>query len=85
MTSPTTPEFRNLIGGRSMSGSGPVRAVVDPTTGERYAEARDSTDDDVDAACRAATDALHFGTVDENFTAYGPVSYTHLDVYKRQW
>ncbi len=58
MTSPTTPEFRNLIGGRSMSGSGPVRAVVDPTTGERYAEARDSTDDDVDAACRAATDAL---------------------------
>ena len=41
-----------------MPGSGPARAVVDPTTGEPYAEARDSTDDDVDAACRAAADAL---------------------------
>ena len=58
MTSPTTPEFHNVIGGRSLAGSGRVRAVVDPTTGEQYAEARDSTVDDVDTACRAAADAL---------------------------
>ena len=58
MTSPTIPEFTNVIGGRSVPGSGPGRAVIDPTTGERYAVARDSTGDDVDAACRAAADAL---------------------------
>jgi betaine-aldehyde dehydrogenase len=58
MTSPTIPEFHNVIAGRSVPGSGPARGIVDPTTGERYAEARDSTDVDVDTACRAAAEAL---------------------------
>jgi betaine-aldehyde dehydrogenase len=58
MTDPITLDLHNRIGGEPVVPSGPPRAVVDPTTGSAYAEARDSTPADVDRACAAASAAL---------------------------
>ncbi len=51
-------EIKNLIGAESVSPSGDPQDLVDPSTGEVFAQARVSTPEDVDAACRAAKDAF---------------------------
>ena len=51
-------QLQNFVGGQYVPGSGPVSDVVDPSTGETYAQAPGSTAGDVDAALRAAADAF---------------------------
>ena len=51
--------LRNFVGGEYVeSASGAWMDVVDPSTGQVYAQAPNSTADDVDAACRAARAAF---------------------------
>jgi betaine-aldehyde dehydrogenase len=51
--------LRNFIGGEYVeSTSGAVMDVVDPSTGQVYAQAPNSSADDVDRACRAAGEAF---------------------------
>jgi betaine-aldehyde dehydrogenase len=51
-------QLRNFVGGEFVPGSGPVSDVVDPSTGETFAQAPVSTAADVDAALRVAADAF---------------------------
>src|SRR5205807_3051512 len=51
--------LQNFVAGKEVdSAGGRTMALVDPSTGEPYAEAPLSGPDDVDAACRAAAEAF---------------------------
>jgi betaine-aldehyde dehydrogenase len=54
----TLQRLRNFVGGEPVDAEGPLAPVVDPSTGEAYAEAPVSTAADVDAAVRAAAAAF---------------------------
>ena len=57
--SPATKMLQNFIGGKLVDGkSGATMPVVNPSTGEAYAEAPLSGPEDVDAACKAAAEAF---------------------------
>jgi len=51
-------QLRNFVGGTYVDAEGPLVAVLDPSTGEPFAEAPVSTPGDVDAAVRAARSAF---------------------------
>ena len=61
-TSPTTESgrqhLRNFIGGHYVEADGPMAPVVDPSTGQPYAEAPVSGPADVDRAVRSAADGF---------------------------
>ncbi len=49
---------RNFVNGELVDGSGPTMPLVDPSTGEEFGTAPNSTDEDVDRAYAAAADAF---------------------------
>ncbi len=51
-------QIRNLVGSRHLDPSGAAQELVDPTTGEVFAEAHVSTAEDVDHACHVAAEAF---------------------------
>ena len=54
----TLERLRNFVGGASVDADGPMAPVVDPSTGEAYAEAPISSAADVDRAVQAAAGAF---------------------------
>ena len=55
----TLPYFANVVGGVVRPAAGDRRLVSsDPVTGAPWAEAADSSESDVDAACEAAVEAF---------------------------
>ncbi|MCW2917611.1 MAG: Aldehyde Dehydrogenase [Actinomycetia bacterium] len=59
MTSETRTKFRNFVGGEYVDAKdGRTSQVIDPSTGEVYAEAPVSGAEDIDSAFRAAEDAF---------------------------
>ncbi|MDX6429389.1 MAG: betaine-aldehyde dehydrogenase, partial [Streptosporangiaceae bacterium] len=59
MTSETRAKLRNFVGGEYVDAkSGRTSQVIDPSTGDVYAEAPVSGTEDVDSAFRAAQDAF---------------------------
>lgn len=51
-------QIRNVIGSERVDPSGPALDLIDPSTGDKFAEAGVSTAEDVDAACRTALAAF---------------------------
>ncbi len=51
-------QIRNVIGNKRVDPSGPALDLIDPSTGKKFAEARVSTAEDVDAACKVAETAF---------------------------
>lgn len=54
----TLLRLRNFVGGEHVEADGPLAPVVDPSTGDPFAEAPISTPEDVDRAVRAASAAF---------------------------
>ena len=54
----TLEQLRNFVGGRHVDAEGPTAPVIDPSTGEPYAEAPVSSEADVDRAVEAARAAF---------------------------
>jgi betaine-aldehyde dehydrogenase len=54
----TLERLRNFVGGESVDADGPLAPVIDPSTGEAYAEAPVSNASDIDRAVKAAQAAF---------------------------